>query len=257
MTTKPLSVAVLISAGRHPVSAAPRSCRNDAVAMALGRKLAGDSMRVLHAGNPDDPALKDYLAYGAGRIEVLTLANGGDVLGPLAGQLKDTDIVLAGSRAEQGAGSGLLAYLLAQALGRPLINDVLDVQLSDGAVQIRQFLPKGKRRLIAAPLPLVLTVHPMAPAELNYAHARQVAGKIAAIGPPPSANIATQPDWTLDPEARRPIRLKAQDNKDGHARMLSFIESPAKGGAVAFDGSPVDKAQILLTYLRDHHLVDF
>ena len=73
------SVAVLISAGRHPVSGAPRSCRGDAVAMALGRRLVGDALRVVHAGAAQEPCLQDYLAFGAENIEVLPIDPAGDV----------------------------------------------------------------------------------------------------------------------------------------------------------------------------------
>jgi electron transfer flavoprotein beta subunit len=62
---------------------------------------------------------------------------------------------------------------------------------------------------------------------------------------------------TIEPALRRPVRLKAQEKKAGHARLLSAIVSEARGGVVAFEGSPVDKAQIILTYFRDHRLVDF
>ena len=255
--SKPLSVAVLISAGRHPISGSPRACRGDAVAMALGAKLSGGSLRFVHAGNPSDPALQDYLALGAGRVDVLSEADGRNCIAILAAHLKGTDVILTGSRAEHGAGSGLLPYLLAQTLGRPIVASVLDVQIESGEAHIRQFLPKGKRRAIASALPLVLAVHPLAPATLAYAHARRCAGRIAVVAPIPApGSVATEP-WAVDPVPRRPIPLRAHETRDGHARMVSYVESQAKSGAVAFDGSPVDKAQILLTYLRDHRLVDF
>lgn len=66
---KPLArIAVLVSAGRHPVSGAPRYSRNDAAALDIGRALAaahGAQLEVLHAGDPGNPALEDYLALGA------------------------------------------------------------------------------------------------------------------------------------------------------------------------------------------------
>ena len=253
----PVSVAVLISAGRHPISGTPRACRGDAVAMALGAKLTAGSLRVVHAGDPNDPALPEYLALGAGHVDVLSVPDGRDVTATLAAHLKDTDVILTGSRAGQGAGSGLMPYLLARTLGRPILADVLDVRIENCEAHIRQFLPKGKRRGIAAALPLVLAVHPLAPAKLAYAHARRCAGRIAVIAPIPAPESVTTEPWAVDPVPRRAIPLKALETRDGHARMLSYVESQAKGGAVAFDGSPVDKAQILLTYLRDHRLVDF
>ncbi len=259
MSAKPASVAVLISAGRHPISGTARACRGDAVAMGLGLELAGSSLRVIHAGCEDEPALKDYLALGASHIDVVSVPDGADAMPLLAAHVRDADIILTGQRAERGQGSGLLPYLLAHALARPIIADVLRVEIASGEARIRQFLPKGKRRSIAAPFPLVLAVHPMAPAGLHYAHARSVACQISVVddaSAKPQANPLS-PVWTIEQENRRPVRLKAGEIEDAHERMLSYIQTASKGGTVAFDGSPVDKAQILLTYLREHHLVDF
>lgn len=265
MSGKPPSVVVLVSAGRHPVSGAPRACRGDAVAMALGKKLAGDSLRVVHAGLSSDLALLDYMALGAHRIEVMKADGGEDIVASLAAHVRDADIILTGSRAEVGAGSGLVPYLLASRLSRPMIADVLDIRIAGDEFYLQQFLPKGKRRSIAATAPLVISVHALAPVALNYAHARRVTGQVVSIAAAENGPLSSEarntipnvPAWTVDPSARRANVLRAADHKDGHARMLSYIQSPVKAGAVVFEGSPVDKAQILLTYLRDHRLVDF
>jgi electron transfer flavoprotein beta subunit len=262
--TASFSVAALISAGRHPVSGAPRSCRGDAVAMALGRSLVGDALRVVHAGAEQESSLQDYLALGARHIEALPINPNGDAVALLAAYLKDVDIILTGVRAETGSGSGLLPYALAQALERPIVANVLEAKVANSAasgveIEIRQFLPKGQRRRVACSLPLVIAVHPLSPVELKYAYARRLSGRIEAISPsPPSAMAqAVQPNWTVEKVPRRPVRLKAQDKKSGHARLLSAIVSETKGGIVAFEGTTVDKAQVMLNYLREHRLVDF
>jgi N,N-dimethylglycine/sarcosine catabolism electron transfer flavoprotein subunit beta len=257
MTKQNFSVAVLLSAGRHPVSGTPRPCRGDAVALGLGRRLVGEGVSAIHAGEADEPALQDYLALGAGRIEALTVRPEHDILAPLAARLKDVDLIITGSRTELGAGSGLLPYALAGALGRPIIPNVLEAQLDSGEVRIRQFLPKGKRRKIAAPLPVILAIHALAPVELRYAYARRVAGQIAAVHAVSSPESAESVPWSAEQVKRRPIRLKAEDKKSAHARLLSAIVSESKGGVVAIEGSCVDKAQIMLTYLRENRLVDF
>jgi electron transfer flavoprotein beta subunit len=257
MSTSPLSIAVLISAGRNPVSGVPRACRGDAIAMTLGRKLAGDNLRVIHAGKADDPALNDYLAFGASTIEVLAVPEGSVAVGQLATHVATCDVILTGGRAESGMGSGLFPYALAAALVRPIIANVLDVAFDQNELKIQQFLPKGKRRRIAAHAPIILAIHPMAAAELNYAYARRLAGRFdvhqaAAMPEPPPPS-----PWKVSSDLRLPIRLKAEAPKAGHARLLSAIAFEAKGGVVAFDGSPVDKAQIVFNYLREHHLLDF
>lgn len=258
----PISVAVLVSAGRHPVSGAPRACRGDTVAMAVGNALAGDTLRIVHAGEKEDPALKDYMALGASRIEVLEGTSGGVSISAVAAALRNSDIILTGSRAEQGAGSGLLPYVLAEALGRPIISNALEVKIEVGAsgreATIRQFLPRGQRRLVACPLPVVVAVHALAPVRLKYAYVRSVCGKIVPL---PSAgldeSVMLQPSWAVEAEPRHPQRLKAQEKKAAHARLLSAIVSEVKGGVVAFEGTSVDKAQVVLNYLREHRLVDF
>lgn len=255
------TVAALVSACRHPVSGAPRACRGDAVAMALGRRMAGDSLRVVHAGAEQEPSLEDYLALGAGTIEALPLDSSDDAVAALASYLKNIDLILTGSNAESCAGSGLLPYALARALARPVVANVLEARVQRTAgewdVEIRQFLPKGQRRRIACALPLVIAVHPLAPVELKYAYARRVSGRIERCPGPAMDARVTQPEWAIEAASRRPVRLKARETKSAHARMQAAVVAEAKGGIVAFEGSTVDKAQVVLNYLREHRLVDF
>lgn len=244
------------------MSGAPRACHADAVAMALGSRIAGDALRVVYAGTAEEQSLQDYLALGAGTIEVLPVDPSTDAAPALADYLRNVDIVLTGSNAEFGRGSGLLPYALAEVLRRPVIVNALDVNVERNAdagwnAEIRQFLPKGQRRRIACPLPLVVSVHPRAPVELKYAYARRVSGRVEVA---PASSMGARPltpEWIVESASRRPVRLKAQDGKSAHARMQSAIVSEAKGGVVAFEGTTVDKAQVMLNYLREHRLVDF
>ena len=136
-------IAVLVSLGRHPVSGAVRWSRNDGAALALARRLGGASVAVLHAGDPDEPALRGYLALGAPCVQTIDVPRDRDVLDPLAALLSDYALVLCGSRGESGMGSGLLPYLLAQRLGRPLLPNVLSAQLAGGAVRRGSFCPRA------------------------------------------------------------------------------------------------------------------
>ena len=62
---QPLTVAALVSVGRHPVTGRPRRAEFDARAVELGLSLApGEALRLVHAGarTPDsDSALRGYL----------------------------------------------------------------------------------------------------------------------------------------------------------------------------------------------------
>jgi electron transfer flavoprotein beta subunit len=230
--------------------------------MALGRRMAGDGLRVVHAGAEQEPSLQDYLALGAGTIEVLPLDSSGDAVAALAAYLKDVDVILTGSNADSGAGSGLFPYVLARALARPVVANVLEARVERAAgegwdVEIRQFLPKGERRRIGCELPLVIAVHPLAPVELKYAYARRVSGRVERGPEIPTGTRVVEPGWAIEAASRRPVRLKARETKSAHARMQAAVVAEAKGGVVAFGGSTVDKAQVMLNYLREHRLVDF
>jgi electron transfer flavoprotein beta subunit len=228
--------------------------------MALGQRLAGDALRIFHAGALDEPALRDYLALGAGAIEVVAVPNGCDAVSMLSGALKDVDLVLTGTRAECGAGSGLFPYALAKVLGRPMVANVLDVDIEGSEARVRQFLPKGRRRGVAVPLPAVLAVHPLTEARLGYAYARRLSGHVVAVSPAIDGQLgagAGQSPWRVEETSRRPVRLKAEEKRPAHERMRAAVASEAKGGVVAFEGTPVDKAQVVLNYLRNHRLIDF
>jgi len=75
MTVGKFVAAVLVSAGRHPFTGTPRACRGDAVAIALGQRIVGHGLRIIHAGAIDEPALNDYLAqkgaFGAKQLVAL------------------------------------------------------------------------------------------------------------------------------------------------------------------------------------------
>lgn len=260
MTIGASRIAVLVSAGRNPVSGAPRACKGDAVAMALARSIGADGVRVLHAGAIDEPALRDYLALGAPAIEVVPADAGRDVLGCLAARLADADLIVCGTRAERGAGSGVLPYALAAALDRPIVADVLEASVGSGEAVLRQFLPKGRRRRVRVQLPAVIVVHPLAPVKLAYAHARRASGRIDVTRLDAGAAGASEPAatiWTLSPAARQLVRLKAEEKRAAHERLQAAIAVEAKGGAVVNEGSDVDKAQVLLAYLRQHRLIEF
>lgn len=252
--TKP-RIVVLVSVGEHPVGAAARSSRNDALALALARMLASGDVDVVHAGDPAAPALRDYLALGAAVIEAIDVAPGRDVLQALAEHVRDYDLVLCGTRAESGAGSGLLPYLLAQALHRPLLPAVLSAENHAGSVVTQQWLPKGRRREVAATLPAVLAVHPLASLDLRHVYARQRAGRIVARES--TAVAAPLAPLRIEAAHGRPRKLAARESRSGHARLLAAITMESRGGAVITDGSPLEKAQAVIAYLRTHSLIDY
>jgi electron transfer flavoprotein beta subunit len=259
MNGKLEKIAVLVSVGKHPVSGVARYSRNDAAALEIGRQLSSQHaarLDVLHAGDPGNPALEEYLALGAERVEVLTCADNGDAVGPLAARLKGYDLVLTGTCAEGAFDSGMLPYRLADALHIPLVGTAVDVTIAGGRATVRQFLPKGVRRRVEVALPAVVAVHPLAAVTPRYAYARLRAGSIAPQRVEAGAD-AEAAQWKLAPVTRKPVRLAAAEKRTGHARMLSATTTESRGGSVVIEGTSVEKAQVILDYLREHQLIEY
>ncbi|MBK5124537.1 electron transfer flavoprotein subunit beta/FixA family protein [Burkholderia sp. R-69980] len=278
-----MKIAVLVSVGRHPVSGTARYSRNDAAALTIALSLAkthGATLDVLHAGDPANPALKEYLALGARAVEVLevlaTPESQGDAIAPLSKRLRGYDLVLTGTRAEGAFDSGMLPYRIASALDMPLVGAAVDLTLRDGCAEVRQFMPKGLRRRVEVRLPALIAVHPMANTAPRYAYARLREGTIRPVAteapgrpdagspdagsPDAGSPDAANPDdlaWTTRPATAKPVRLAAAEKRSGHARMLSATTTESRGGSVVIEGSSVEKAQVILAYLREHQLVDY
>lgn len=252
-------IAVLVSVGRHPVSGAARYSRNDAAALEIARTLAARhhaQLDVIHAGDSANPALAEYLALGAREVEVLACGDGDDAAAVLAARVQGYDLVLTGTRAEGAYDTGMLPYRVAAALGYPLVGSAVDVSIDNGRAAVRQFLPKGLRRRVDTALPAVVAVHPLANAQPRYAYARLRAGAVRTVRVAPGADLDGAA-WTVGPIERKPVKLAAAEKRSGHARMLSATTTESRGGNVVNEGSSVEKAQVILAYLREHQLIDY
>lgn len=250
-----LRIAVLVSVGAHPVNGVARWSRNDALALSLAQAVPGGAVDVIHAGDPSEPALRDYLALGAAVVEAIEIPPSRDVLGALAERVRGYDIVLCGTRAEGGEASGMLPYRVAQALHMPLLPAVLSAEVQVDSVVVQQFLPKGRRRTIAVRLPAVLVAHPQAPFEVRHVYARGRAGQVQARAS--AIEGACLPAARIVPVARPPTKLAARESRSARARLLAATTTESRGGAVITQGSPDEKAQAVLTYLRTHSLIDY
>ena len=115
---------------------------------------------------------------------------------------------------------------------------------------------EGLRRRVRVQLPALVAVHPLASATPRYAYARMREGRVVPI----ASNAPVDNDysaWTLTRVAAKPKRLAAPEKRSGHARMLSAMTTESRGGSVVIEGSSVEKAQVILAYLREHQLVDY
>ena len=254
-----LEVAVLLSVGRHPASGRAVRADRDARALELALSLTdGARVHAIHAGDPGEPALRDYLGMGLAELTVLA-ARDCDVAGVLAahlGRLRPA-VVLAGSRAECGEASGMLPYQLAHALGSQLIANVVSITPLGASARVIQALARGGRRALHAELPLTLTVDWAAsPARMSaYGVARR--GKIRTIRIAAAACSAPliPADWRERSAKVRPRRLRPLVQGSASERLRSIAPMRASGARL-LDLDPPQAARVIWQYLLDEGLAE-
>ncbi len=232
-----LNIVALVSVGAHPASGRARRAEQDARAVELGLRLGASKLRLLHAGDPSEEALRGYLGMGPQRLEILQCASGVDALPLLAEALQGSpaQLVLTGSQAETGEGSGLLPFLLAERLGWPMVVGLVDVErVVDGWAEVLQALPRGQRRRLRVRLPCVASVDSAGPLP------RQ-----SAFGPARRGALAAQAvEGALDPLLEglqvakpRPKRLKVIKAKTAADRFKAATAKASGDGGQQVQGA--------------------
>lgn len=247
-----LNVVALVSVGAHPTSGRPRRAEQDARAVELGLQLAGPRLRLLHAGEPQAAVLRAYLGMGLDEIQVLQQGPAADALPVLLNYLRGSraQLVLTGSQAETGEGSGLLPYLLAEQLGWPLVVGLAAVErVADGYAEVLQALPRGQRRRLRVPLPFLASVDNAAPAarQSAYGPAQRGVVKTQVV-----AEVADQRlvESTLQTAKSRPKRLKIIKAKTGAERMKAATAKASGGSGQVLSGlSAQDSAEAIFKQL--------
>lgn len=251
-----VKVAVLLSVGRHPASGRARRAPLDARALEMALSLGRAEIDALHAGPADEPALRDYLGMGLEKLTVLTTPKGSDPVPALTAQLAQRmpDVILCGGRAEGGEDSGMVPYLIAQALGCAMVADVAALNIADGKASLTQGLPRGKRRLIETRLPVVAAVNAAAPAPRQSAFARARRGIIETIAADAPA------DTILDAYEIRPWRPRAKRMRLASAgsaadRLKAMTETKAGDGTVMIRPSADEAARAIYDYLIEKRII--
>lgn len=261
-----LGISVLVSAGIHPASGRARRAQLDARAVELGLQLVGSKLQLLHAGDPDNPCLRDYLGMGIPAVQVLPLSSDLDPVAGLVWQLQQDqpEIILAGCTTEQGNGSGLLPYVIATKLARPLVNNIVGFHsLSHDYAEVLQALPRGQRRILRVKLPFVATVDKAAPSPRQSAFAVAQRGVIDAIAIPPEivaqANTTGESLRQVQPARKRPRRLKAALDSGPTTAATRFKAATAKqanaGNRVIENQSPQEQAQAIFSLLLEEGVI--
>jgi electron transfer flavoprotein beta subunit len=251
-----IDVAVLLSIGRHPASGRSRRADCDARALELALRL-DETVRLhaIHAGDPNEPALADYLGMGLVSLTVLSQPAGADVLPALVEHLAGLKpaLVLTGGTAETGEGSGLLPYLIARTLGAALLPAIAELSLAGNAIAALQALPRGRRRRLTAPLPCVATVDHAASAARQSAFAPARRGRVDVIDLP--AGPLFLGDAREIPARAKPKRLKIVTGISAADRLRAATEIQAGRGQLIVH-PPADKAaETIFEYLVDEGIL--
>lgn len=247
-----LNIITLVSVGAHPTSGRARRAEQDARAVELGLRLVGERLQLLHAGDPNEEALRAYLGMGLAEIAVLEQPPQADALPVLADYLREAgaQLVLTGSQAETGEGSGMLPFLLAERLGWPLVVGLAAVEkVENGVAQVLQALPRGQRRRLKVRLPFLASVDNAAPAARQSAFGPARRGQLQAheVSSVADELLATA---QLQPARPRPKRLKVIKAKTGAERMkAATAKASGGGGQVLKDVSPQAGAEAIFKLL--------
>jgi len=249
-----LNIIALVSVGTHPTSGRARRAEQDARAVELGLRLAGDRLQLLHAGDPGEEALRGYLGMGLGALTVLQQPRGADALPVLAEHLAHAgaQIVLTGSQAETGEGSGMLPYLLAERLGWPLVVGLAEVErVENGSALVLQALPRGQRRRLKVRLPFLASIDSAGPVARQSAFGPARRGQLNAEAVPVAADELLA-EAQLQPARPRPKRLKVIQGKTAADRLkAATAKASGDGGQVLRDLSPEAGAEAIFNLLLE------
>ncbi|MFC0338225.1 electron transfer flavoprotein beta subunit [Kushneria avicenniae] len=252
-----LSVAVLVSIGRHPLTARTRRADQDARAVEMALNMKGAAISLVHAGQHDsdhEEAIRGYLGMGIDEVRLLEQGPQSDVVPALTDALRDSSpqMVLTGTRAETGEASGMVPYLLAETLGWPVINGLAAVEsVEKGVATVLQALPRGKRRRLRVRLPAIATVDTSAPAarQSAFGPARRGELDVQALASETDESLA---QWQIQPARKRPKRLKVIKSSSARDRFkAAAAKSDGGGGQTLSDVTPEQGAEAIFKLLRE------
>jgi electron transfer flavoprotein beta subunit len=254
-----LRVSTLVSIGAHPDTGRARRSQTDARAVELALNLTNSQVEVVHAGNPEDPALSYYSGMGLTQIRVLAQEVQQDAITTLSSYFRDNmpDIVLTGMRTEGGESSGMLPFFLAYQLQCPVVMGIAEIlSVENGKAQILQALPRGQRRAISVSLPFVASVDFAArePRQSAFGRARKCDVVTDYVAEQEQDSVrANWEETSARPKAKRLKVVKAKSAADRFKAATAKTES--SGGKVFKDQSVAEMAQVVFDLLLEEGVV--
>ncbi len=260
LSTQTLSTYALLSLGKHPTSGRHRRSNEDAQAFEMAAKL-GNCLG-LHAGQGSNTEhLRPFLGMGIAPVSLLDIESASDPVQAFSSYFKQNkfDVILTGSRAEDGESSGMLPYLLAQALDIPVVSQVCDANIempltTNILLTITQALPRGARRSLTIQTPCILILDSSAPPARQSAFGPANRGTIEEIqGYSQHDDIAAA--FHFEPAQKKPKRMKKIKATTAAERFKAATASQAKGGQIITPKTSEEGAQAILNLLKEEGLV--
>lgn len=246
-----MKILILLSAGRHPSSGAPRPVPVELQAIMLALSLPDATATGLHAG-PDDAAIADAFGHGLNAITILDIDEHDDPLPALRAEiaLQKPDLILAGRRGMGGADSGLLPYRLAHACNIPIIADAMAIEPDGNNITVIQALKRGARRRIVVSTPALVTIHDAAPPPRPFIHSARLAGQINHKPGTPTPSAVATPELEIRPYRARPKLIgNGPSGASAEDRLRAATEATSQGGRLMLNPTPDDAAEAILDYV--------
>ena len=193
---------------------------------------------------------------GVEMLTVLSMPRDSDPVPALIEHLRATQpqLVLAGVHAESGEDSGVVPYLVAAALDRPLCPGIVDLAWKGAEAEALQALPRGRRRRIGVRLPLVATVPATAPPPRMSAYGLARRGRVETLAVS-AADDAERSRWEERPARRRPKRLRVVKAASAADRVRAVTETVAGKGRILQGLPPDAAAKAILDYLVEEGII--
>jgi electron transfer flavoprotein alpha subunit len=251
-TARTMRAVALLSVGRHPASGRARAACCDAQAIGLAAGL-GAEVFGLHAG-PDETPIRDYFGHGLIRAGMLSVSHRSDPVPALVATLMadPPDLVVAGRRSESGAGTGMVPYAVAAALGWPTVADAVAARSveheGEAVLEVEQALARGQRRSILVHLPAVVVVHPIARPPQPFAFAAARRGRLDCR---PGIAVEEMALEVSEKPYRPKPRLIAGAKTSGSVadRLKTATEAATGSGTLLVDPDPDMAAEKILAFL--------